>query len=123
MTATNGKASFNINGKTIHSVLNLPVGPRGNNDLKGQSLLRLQDRLNDVKYILIDEYSMLGQTVLGWIDKRCRQATGLHDEILGGKSIILVGDPAVTTCCRQTFISYKAHKTYWRTRQHCIFNV
>ena len=94
VTATTGKASFNINGKTIHSVLNLPVGPRGNNDLKGQSLSRLQDRLHDVKYILIDEYSMLGQTVLGWIDKRCRQATGLHDEILGGKSIILVGDPA-----------------------------
>ena len=93
VTATTGKASFNINGKTIHSVLNLPVGPRGNNDLKGQSLLRLQDRLHDVKYILINEYSMLGQTLLGWIDKRCRQATGLHDEIFGGKSIILVGDP------------------------------
>ena len=27
VTATTGKASFNINGKTIHSVLNLPVGP------------------------------------------------------------------------------------------------
>ena len=94
VTATTGKASFNINGKTIHSVLNLPVGPRGNNDLKGQSLLRLQDRLHDVKYILIDEHSMLGQTLLGRIDKRCRQATGLHDEIFGGKSIILVGDPA-----------------------------
>ena len=94
VTATTGKASFNINGKTIHSVLNLPVGPRGNNDLKGQSLLRLQDGLRDVKYILIDEYSILGQTLLGWIDKSCRQATGLHDEIFGGKSIILVGDPA-----------------------------
>ena len=94
VTATTGKASFNINGKTIHSVLNLPVGPRGNKDLKGNSLLRLQDQLRDVKYILIDEYSMLGQTLLGWIDKRCRQATGQHDEIFGGKSIILVGDPA-----------------------------
>nr|XP_058955383.1 uncharacterized protein LOC131782657 [Pocillopora verrucosa] len=94
VTATTGKASFNINSKTIHSLLNLPIGPRGNNDLKGQSLLRLQDRLHDVKYILIDEHSMLGQTLLGRIDKRCRQATGLHDEIFGGKSIILVGDPA-----------------------------
>ena len=88
MTATTGKASFNINGKAIHSVLNLPVGPRGNKDLKGHSLLRLQDQLRDVKYILIDEYSMLGQTLLGWIDKRCRQATGQHDEIFGGKSIL-----------------------------------
>ena len=94
VTATTEKASFNINGKTIHSVLNLPVGPRGNKDLKGQSLIRLQDRLCHIKYILIDEYSMLGQTSLGWIDKRCRQATGQQDEIFGGKSITLVGDPA-----------------------------
>lgn len=27
VTATTGKASFNINGKTIYSVLNFPVGP------------------------------------------------------------------------------------------------
>lgn len=27
VTATTGKASLNINGKTIHSVLNFPVGP------------------------------------------------------------------------------------------------
>ena len=33
VTATTGKASFNISGKTFHSVLNLPVGPRGNKDL------------------------------------------------------------------------------------------
>ena len=31
--------------------------------------------------------------MLAWIDKRCRQATGLTDELFGGKSIILVGDP------------------------------
>ena len=47
-----------------------------------------------MKYILIDEYSMLGQTLLGWIEKQCRQAIGQHDETFGGKSIILVGDLA-----------------------------
>ena len=57
-------------------------------------LVRLQDRLRDTKYILIDEYSLLGQTLLGWIDKGCRQATGTHDDVFGGKSIILVGDTA-----------------------------
>ena len=36
---------------------------------------------------------MLGQKMLGWIDRRCRQATGLIDELFGGKSIILLGDP------------------------------
>ncbi|XP_073233348.1 ATP-dependent DNA helicase PIF1-like [Porites lutea] len=37
---------------------------------------------------------MLGQTLFGWIDRRCRQATGKNDEVFGGKSMILVGDPA-----------------------------
>ena len=93
ITATTGKASYNIGGFTIHSLLKLPVGPRGNKDLVGNSLIRLQENLKDIKYILIDEYSMLGQTTFGWVDRRCRQATGISDELFGGKSIILLGDP------------------------------
>ena len=46
-----------------------------------------------IDYILIDEYSMLGQSTLGWIDSRCKQATGMHNQVLGGKSLILIGDP------------------------------
>ena len=94
VTATTGKASFNINGCTIHSLLKLPVGPRHNKELTGQGLVTLQTKLKDISYILIDEYSMLGQTLFGWIDRRCRQATGKNDEVFGGKSMILVGDPA-----------------------------
>ena len=92
VTATTGKASYNINGCTIHSLLKLPVRSRGNKELTGQALVRLQTKLKDINYILIDEYSMLGQTLFGWIDKRCRQATGNCSEVFGGKSIILVGD-------------------------------
>ena len=36
---------------------------------------------------------MFGQITLAWTDKRCRQATGLSDELFGGLSIILTGDP------------------------------
>ena len=32
--------------------------------------------------------------MLGWIDRRCRQASGHKYDMLGGKSVILVGDPA-----------------------------
>ena len=48
--------------------------------------------MKHINYI-IDEYCMLGQTLFGWIDRRCTQATGLTHEVFGGKSIILVGDP------------------------------
>ena len=93
ITATTGKAAYNIQGVTIHSLLKLPVGPRGNNDLKGQSLIRLQESLKDVKYIVIDEYSMLGQATFGWIDRRCKQITGNCNLPFGGVSLILTGDP------------------------------
>ena len=36
---------------------------------------------------------MLGQVAFGWIDKRCKQATGYNDKVFGGKSLILTGDP------------------------------
>ena len=62
--------------------------------LSGQALITIQQRLTRVDYIIIDEYSMLGQATLGWIDRRCRQATGLHEVLFGGKSVILFGDPA-----------------------------
>ena len=93
VTATTGKGAFNINGCTIHSLLKLPVGSRGNKELTGQGLVRLQNSLKGIAYIIIDEYSMLGQTMLRWIERRCRQATGKSDEVFGGLSIILVGDP------------------------------
>lgn len=57
-------------------------------------MCRLQETLVGVDYILIDKYSMLGQTTLGWIDKRCKQATGFfHPKVLEEKSFILIGDP------------------------------
>ncbi|CAB4041229.1 ATP-dependent DNA helicase PIF1, partial [Paramuricea clavata] len=56
----------------------------------------LQESVNNIGYIIIDEYSMLGQVTSGWIDKRCKQATGCklcNDKVFGGKSFILTGDP------------------------------
>ncbi|XP_020897308.2 uncharacterized protein LOC110236158 [Exaiptasia diaphana] len=94
VTATTGKASFNVNGITIHSLLKLPVASYSHKDLSGHPLLNLQEKLKSVQYILIDEYSMLGQTTFGWIDRRCRQASGKNEQLFGGKSIILIGDPA-----------------------------
>jgi len=36
---------------------------------------------------------MLPQSTLGRIDRRCKLATGMHNQVLGGKSLILIGDP------------------------------
>ena len=92
LTATTGIAAFNINGVTIHSLLQLPIRNHGAKDLEGSALMRLQEKLKGKRYILIDEMSMLGQTSFTWIDKRLRQATARYDLPFGGISIIRIGD-------------------------------
>ena len=57
-------------------------------------MIRLKESLSGIDYIIIDEYSLLGQTMFGWVDRRCKQASGCHDKLLGNKSVILCGDPA-----------------------------
>ncbi|XP_065061670.1 LOW QUALITY PROTEIN: uncharacterized protein LOC135688681 [Rhopilema esculentum] len=62
--------------------------------LNGKALQKLQDDLEGVHYLLIDEYSVIGQKMFGWISKRLKQATGNNEKPFGGISIILVGDIA-----------------------------
>ena len=92
VTAFFGMASFNVKGKTLHSILRLPIRGKYRNSLKGPALLKLQEAMNGIKYLIIDEFSVVGQNMLGWIDKRCRQATGRSDLPFGGISVFLVGD-------------------------------
>ena len=59
LSATTGKAAFLICGETLHSTSQLPV--KGGSDLKGASLQRLQNRFRNVRYLVVDEISMLSQ--------------------------------------------------------------
>ena len=92
--AYTGKASFNVNGVILHSFLKLPIGSKRLNELKGIALQQLQSNLETLGYLIIDEYSLVGQSLLSWIDSRCRQATGLANQSFGGLSVIVVGDIA-----------------------------
>ena len=54
---------------------------------------RLQNKLKYIKYLIIDEMSMVGRRFLGIIDSRLRQAFPDQANVpFGGRSIILVGD-------------------------------
>ena len=61
-------AGFLIASSTLHSLLRLPV--RQGRNLQGQSLKALQSSLAGVKYIIIDELSMVSQFQLAWFDRR-----------------------------------------------------
>ncbi|CAM9347424.1 unnamed protein product [Ectocarpus sp. 12 AP-2014] len=82
-------AGFLIAGSTLHSLLRLPVRQAWN--LHGQSLKALQNSLTGVKYIIIDELSMVSQSQMAWVDRRLRQGTAV-DEPFGGILVIMTGD-------------------------------
>jgi ATP-dependent DNA helicase PIF1 len=61
--------------------------------LSGERLKILQNRLQGIKYVIIDEKSMVGRRMLALVDMRLRQAFPEHqNQVFGGRSVILVGD-------------------------------
>ena len=79
---------------TLHSLLKLPVRWQNCCELNDQVLAELQYKMHGVKYIWIDEFSVIGQKMSGWVDRKLHQASGKFNLQLGGCSIILVGDSA-----------------------------
>jgi hypothetical protein len=59
MLTPTGVAAFNINGVTIHSSLSISIIINKSLDVKGERLKKLQDRLKNVQYIIIDEKSIV----------------------------------------------------------------
>jgi len=60
--ASTGVVAFNIDGITVHSGLSIPIiNDSKRMDIKGEQLKQLQNRLKDVKYVIIDEKSMIGR--------------------------------------------------------------
>ncbi|XP_028413092.1 ATP-dependent DNA helicase pfh1-like [Dendronephthya gigantea] len=90
VTATTGIAAFSIGGQTLHSAAQLPI--REYRELQGDSLQRLQLRLEGKRFLIIDEMSMIGHKMLSWLDNRLRAGTGKEDVPFGGMSVILMGD-------------------------------
>ena len=61
-----GVAAFNVEGETLHSLLSLPTTGEFK-PLEGQRLQKLQEKWKDVRYLIIDEMSMMGRKMLGQI--------------------------------------------------------
>ena len=81
-------------GKLYPLLLRLPIRGKNRHDLKVSALVKLQEDLNGIHYLITNEFSAVGQKMLGWIDRRYRQGTGMFDLPFGGISVILVGDIA-----------------------------
>ena len=87
--APTGTAAFNVSGRTLHSVLRLPVPLSQATFQKatGPALTALQESFRCVRVVVIDEMSMVGRRMLRALDDRLRQAKMRPHEPFGGLSL------------------------------------
>ena len=92
--APTGVAADNIGGQTYHSAIPVPLKDVKRDDISPSQkrLATFAASLHGVRYIIIDEMSMVGRRALGHIDGLLKQGTGLATAPFGGLSVILVGD-------------------------------
>ncbi|THH18968.1 hypothetical protein EW146_g2114 [Bondarzewia mesenterica] len=93
--AYTGIAASLINGKTTHILCAIP--PKQSDKISDMVKKRLQSEWADWKYLIIDEYSMIGKTFLAKLSKNisvAKQTTdhSITDCSFGGISVILCGD-------------------------------
>jgi len=98
IAAPTGIAAFNIDGLTVHRLLQLPV-EHGHTpkykQLSDHVLQVLRSDLKDVNLIIIDEVSMISNLILMYIHLRLSQifdTTDCDDGWFGQKHILLFGD-------------------------------
>lgn len=94
LVAPTGAAADNIDGETIHGALLLPVPMSGFAPLTGERAKMFQERMEPVRFLIVDEYSMIGLPILGMMERRCSEGKPGSSESFGGLYVYLIGDLA-----------------------------
>lgn len=93
--APTGAAASGIAGSTLHSLLKLPVEKGRREDrfppLSNAQAAALQRAFQHIRYLIIDEKSMVSLRVLWQINQRLKQAFS-NDGPFGGINVLLFGD-------------------------------
>ena len=85
-----GFAAFNISGQTICSAFHKKIY-QGTDVLSADELNTFRIKYRQLKVIIIDEISMVGNQTLSFLNTRLQQLTGTKT-VFGGLSVIAVGD-------------------------------
>ena len=131
LVAPTGAAALNIGGSTLHSVFKLFGKLRDLHPLQGEAERRFQLEFANVRFIICDEYSMVGCILLSAVNKRCQQAKANYQEAFGGMHFYLIGDikqlpPVMNTSFYQPLrdiksLEAKEGKAIFDSFQRCFF--
>ena len=92
LVAPTGRAAYNFHGCTIHHAFMIAANQKlEHRALSWDHLNTLRNRFHGIKWILLDEFSMVGNTMLKLIHLHLQEAKG-NKLLFGGVNIICVGD-------------------------------
>lgn len=94
LTAPTGVAAINIDGTTVNTALGIPKEASDSlPPMSDQKRTQMRISLKELKLIIIDEISMVGNTTLIHIHQRLQQIFSTpNSELFSGISVIAVGD-------------------------------
>lgn len=90
LLAPTGVAASIIHGATIHSFFKLPPKLLDKADIKN-AVEKVKDKINIIKYLLIDEISMVSAYTMDCIDEILRKAKNTN-KAFGGIKLVVAGD-------------------------------
>ncbi len=92
LMAPTGKAAYNIKGTTIHKALHIPASQAlVHKPLGFDQLNSARSKFQYTKWILVDEFSMVGNKMLLYIHLRLQEIKG-NNKPFGGLNVICIGD-------------------------------
>ena len=86
-TATTGAASVIIEGMTIHSAVGFDYGHK-HNSLSDKKREAKRENFKNLKFVIVDEFSMLHSDQLYKLDLRLRELKQ-NNRVFGGVSILV----------------------------------
>lgn len=92
ISAPTGVAAHNVGGSTLHSMFQIPVPLCKYKELQGKPLDTLQKNFRNAKFLIFDEYSMIGANLFDLCLKRLSEARPNHKDIFRGLFIYILGD-------------------------------
>jgi hypothetical protein len=90
--APTGVAAFEVSGMTLHSALSIPTQQSLHEYrfMDSSKLSEMRSDYKDLKAVFFDEVSLVGKSMLAFVDQRLRQFTGKNN-FMGGLHVIVVG--------------------------------